>query len=154
MGYDVHALVPGRKLVLGGVDIPSDRGLEGHSDADVLAHAIMDALLGAAALGDKGQHFPSEDPSFAGVSSLGLLGQAVERVTAAGWRAENVDAILVAQGPRLAPHVAAMRRNVAEVLGLDLSRVSVKVTSTDGLGFVGENKGMAAYAVALLVERE
>lgn len=154
MGYDAHALVPGRKLVLGGVDIPAERGLEGHSDADVLAHAIMDALLGAGALGDKGEHFPSQDASFAGASSLRLLGKARDLVTAGGWQVKNVDATLVAQAPRLAPHLAAMRRNIAEALELDLAQVSVKVTSTDGLGFVGEGKGMAAHAVALLVARE
>lgn len=149
-GYDVHRLVAGRRLVLGGVEIDHPLGLLGHSDADVLSHAVGDALLGAAALGDLGQHFPPGDPALRGVSSLSLLERIVARVRAAGQRPVSVDATLLCQAPRLAPHVAGMRANLARVLALDVGRVSVKATTTEGLGFVGRGEGIAAQAVVLL----
>ncbi len=151
IGYDVHPLVPGRRLVLGGVEIPHEAGLEGHSDADVLAHAVADALLGAAGLGDLGRHFPSSDPALAGASSLGLLQQVAARLAAAGWGVANVDAVVVATAPRLAPHMDAMRAALASALGIPRESVSVKATTTDGLGAVGRGEGIAAQAVALLV---
>lgn len=149
-GFDVHALVAGRPLVIGGVAIPHPLGLEGHSDADVLLHAVADALLGALALGDLGQWFPPGDPATAGADSAGLLGQVVRRVTEAGWHTANVDATVVAQQPRLAPHVPAMRANLAGILGVEVDRVSVKATTTEHLGFTGREEGIAAQAVVLL----
>ena len=149
-GYDVHRLVQGRALVLGGVTVPFDRGLLGHSDADVLTHAVMDALLGAAALGDIGKLFPDSDAAYAGADSIALL----ERVTALlrehGWQVGNVDATVVAQAPRLAPYVPEMRRRLAEAMGLDVDCVSVKATTEERLGFTGSGEGMAAHAVALI----
>lgn len=153
IGYDAHPLVPGRALVLGGVHIPSDRGLEGHSDADAVAHAIVDALLGAAGLGDIGQHFPSSDPRWKGASSLGFLEYTARLLAQNGWRIVNVDATILAQSPRLSPHYEAMRRNIARALGIEQSCVSVKATTTDGLGFEGRGEGIAAQAVALIEER-
>jgi 2-C-methyl-D-erythritol 2,4-cyclodiphosphate synthase len=150
LGYDAHRLVAGRPLVIGGVALESELGLEGHSDADVLAHAIIDALLGAAALGDLGQHFPDDDPAYAGADSLGLLRAAVGRVTDAGWGVVNVDATVVLEGPQLAPHRDAMRTRLAEAIGIDVSRVSVKATRGEGMGFVGRGEGAAALAVATL----
>ena len=153
MGYDAHLLVPDRPLVLAGVTVPHDRGLEGHSDGDVAVHAIIDALLGAAALGDLGTHFSSKDPRYpAGVSSMLLLERAVAMVRERGWQVENVDATIVAQQPPLAPHYQAMRQAVAGTLGIDIDRVSIKATTTDGLGFPGAGQGMAAHAVASLTE--
>lgn len=149
-GYDAHRLVAGRRLVLGGVEIDHPLGLLGHSDADVLSHAVGDALLGAAALGDLGRHFPPEEPALRGVSSLLLLERIVAKLRAAGHRPVSVDATLLCQAPRLAPHVAGMRANLARALALDLDRVSVKATTTEGLGFVGRGEGIAAQAVALL----
>ncbi len=149
-GYDVHRLVPGRPLVLGGVTIPHPLGLEGHSDADALLHAVGDALLGAAALGDLGTHFPPDDPAFAGADSGGLLRRIVELLGGAGWRAVNVDATLIAQSPRLASHLPAMRENLAGLLSIPLEQVSVKAKTTDGLGFTGKEEGIAAQAVALI----
>ena len=149
-GYDVHALVPGRRLVLGGVAIPHGQGLLGHSDADALLHAITDALLGAAGLGDIGTLFPDTDASFKDADSRVLLSRAVERVAAAGWRVVNVDATVVAQRPKIAPHVAAMRRNIAQCLQIDDDAVNVKGKTTEHLGFVGRGEGIAAYAVALI----
>lgn len=149
-GFDAHRLVAGRKLILGGVEIAHDRGLEGHSDADVLLHAIIDALLGAAGLGDIGGMFPSGDDRWKGASSLAMLAQAAERVRAAGLRAENVDATVVCEAPRLAAHVEAMRQNVAAALGIDINGVNVKATTSDGLGFTGRGEGIAAFAVVLL----
>ncbi len=153
IGYDAHLLVPDKPLVLGGVTVPHDQGLEGHSDGDVAAHAIIDALLGAAALGDLGAHFHSDDPRYPpGVSSMLLMERAVAMVRERGWQVENVDATIVAQRPALAPHIQAMRQAVARALGIDIDRVSIKATTTDGLGFTGAGQGMAAHAVASLTE--
>ena len=149
-GIDIHAFTEGRPLVLGGVDIPHARGLAGHSDADVLLHAIIDALLGAAALGDIGGMFPSSDQRWAGASSRDLLVLASERVQAAGHRLTNLDATLVAEEPRMAPHLGAMRDAIAGVLKVDPTRVSVKATTSDRLGFIGRADGIAALAVVLL----
>ena len=149
-GYDVHRLVPGRKLILGGVEIPYETGLLGHSDADVLTHAVMDALLGAAALGDIGELFPDSDAALEGVSSLLLLRRLGAMLTARGWRVVNIDATVVAQAPKLAPYRAAMARNLAESLGLMPDCVGVKATTEERLGFTGDGSGMAAQAVALL----
>ena len=149
-GYDVHKLTEGRKLILGGVDIPYEKGLLGHSDADVLTHAIMDALLGAAALGDIGKLFPDNDPAYAGADSLVLLERVGERIAQAGYRVGNIDATILAQRPKLAPHIPQMRANLAHRLGLDVDQVSVKATTEEGLGFTGTGEGMAAHAVCLL----
>ena len=149
-GFDVHALVPGRKLILGGVDVPYERGLDGHSDADVLLHAITDAILGAAALGDIGRHFPDTDPAFRGADSRVLLREAATRVRNAGFAVINVDATLIAQAPRMAPHIPAMVANIAADLGLPASQVNVKAKTTERLGFTGRGEGIAAEAVALL----
>ena len=149
-GYDVHRLTEGRALILGGVTVPFDRGLLGHSDADVLTHAVMDALLGAAALGDIGKLFPDSDAAYAGADSIALL----ERVTALlrehGWQVGNVDATVVAQVPKLVPYIPEMRRRLAEAMGLDVDCVSVKATTEERLGFTGSGEGMAAHAVALI----
>lgn len=150
-GYDVHKLVKNRRLILGGVDIPYELGLLGHSDADVLTHAVMDALLGAAALGDIGQHFPDTDPAYEGASSLTLLSHVMELLQAQGLRVGNVDATLLAQAPKLAPHIPAMRRALADAMGVDVSQVSVKATTEEGLGFTGRREAIAAHAVALLL---
>lgn len=149
-GYDVHAFTPDRNLVLGGVRIPHDQGLAGHSDADVLLHALSDALLGAAALGDIGRYFPDTDPTYAGADSAELLEQVVDLLAEAGWRPVNVDATIVCQKPRLAPHITAMRENIARVLALPVSDVSIKSTTTEGLGFTGRGEGIAAYATVLI----
>ncbi len=148
IGYDAHRLVPQRPLVLGGVGIPSDKGLAGHSDGDVLLHAVIDALLGAAALGDIGQHFPSDDPRYEGISSLKMLSKANAVLKEGGWRVLNVDATIVAQSPKLAPYFQAMRQSIADCLGVEPDRVSVKATTTDGLGFAGSGQGIACYSVA------
>ena len=154
IGYDAHALVAGRPLMLAGVHVPFGSGLEGHSDGDVACHAIADAMLGAAALGDLGTHFKADDPAVpAGVSSLALLERTGEMVRERGWHVENVDATIVAQRPRLAEHVLAMRQAVAQALGITDERVSIKATTTDGLGFTGTGEGIAAYAVASLTDR-
>ena len=151
-GFDCHALAPGRRLVLGGVEIPHDSGLAGHSDGDALAHAVIDALLGAAARGDVGQWFPSSDARWAGADSVDvLLRTVIETLRAEGWALVNVDATIVAQRPRLAQHLPAMRERLAPVLGLPLDAVSVKATTTDHLGALGRGEGIAAQAVALLV---
>ena len=149
-GYDVHRLTEGRRLILGGVEVPYEKGLLGHSDADVLTHAIMDALLGAAALGDIGKLFPDTDAAYAGISSILLLERVVERLREAGYAVVNLDATVLAQAPKLAPYRERMRENLAHVLALDASRVSVKATTEEGLGFTGEGLGIAAHAVALL----
>jgi len=149
-GYDVHALVAGRKLVIGGVDIPHDKGLAGHSDADVLLHAICDALLGAAALGDIGWHFPDSDPQYGGVDSRALLRATAQKLAEAGFRIVNVDATIIAQAPRMAPHVAKMIGNIAADLGVQPAAVSVKATTTEKLGFAGRGEGIAAQAIALI----
>ena len=149
-GYDVHRLVEGRKLILGGVDIPYELGLLGHSDADVLVHAIMDALLGAAALGDIGALFPDTDERYAGADSLVLLAEVARVLRENGYEIGNVDSTVVAQRPKLAPHVARMRENIARAAGLDVSQISVKATTEERLGFTGEGLGIAAHAVALI----
>jgi 2-C-methyl-D-erythritol 2,4-cyclodiphosphate synthase len=149
-GYDVHRLQAGRSLILGGVKIPWGKGLAGHSDADVLLHAIMDALLGAVALGDIGMHFPPDEPRYKDISSLLLLTEVGLLIKKSGFRIQNIDSTIVAQRPRLAPHIAEMRLNIARNLELDLELVSVKATTTEMLGFAGRGEGMAAYAVALL----
>ena len=149
-GYDVHRLVAGRKLILGGVEIPYEKGLLGRSDADVLVHAVMDALLGAAALGDIGGHFPDSDPRYEGADSLALLREVCRILREAGFEPGNVDATIVAQAPKLAPHIPAMRRNIAAAMGLDTSCVSVKATTEERLGFTGEGLGIAAQAAALI----
>ncbi|MDD7288457.1 MAG: 2-C-methyl-D-erythritol 2,4-cyclodiphosphate synthase [Clostridiales bacterium] len=149
-GYDVHRLVPGRKLILGGVEIPHALGLLGHSDADVVTHALMDALLGAAALGDIGQHFPDKDPSYAGISSLVLLGKVMDLLHQAGWRVENADMTILAQQPKLMPHIPRMRQNLSRAMGVPVSAISVKATTEEGLGFTGREQGIAAHSVVLL----
>ncbi|MEC9339855.1 MAG: 2-C-methyl-D-erythritol 2,4-cyclodiphosphate synthase [Pseudomonadota bacterium] len=149
-GYDVHRLAAGESLILGGVAIPHDRGTLAHSDGDVLIHALCDALLGAAALGDIGQHFPDTDPRYRGVSSRVLLREVIVRVHGAGWRVVNVDATLVAQAPKLSPHIPAMRMNLAEDLQVVAERVSIKATTEEGLGVSGAQAGIAAQAVCLL----
>ncbi len=150
VGYDVHPLVEGRRLVLAGVVVPFERGLEGHSDADVASHAIVDALLGAAALGDIGAHFPPDDPAFRGASSLGFLEAVAGLLAQRQWRVGNIDATIIAQEPRLSPFVQQMRQNVSRALGIGIDRVSIKATSTNGLGFAGRGEGIAAHAVALI----
>lgn len=149
-GFDAHRLVPGRPLVLGGVSIPHESGLAGHSDGDAAVHAIIDALLGAAALGDIGTHFPNDDPRYEGVSSVSLLAQVNELLTQNGWRVRNVDATIVAEHPRLAPHVEQMRGIVGESLGLGSDKISIKATTTDGMGFTGNGEGIAAHAVVTI----
>ena len=149
-GYDVHRLVEGRKLILGGVDIPFEKGLLGHSDADVLLHAITDALFGAAALGDIGSHFPDTDPRSKGADSLKLLEACGMELREQGWRISNIDSTIVAQRPKLLPHVPQMRENIARVLGLEVSQVSVKGKTEEGLGFTGTGEGMAVHAVCLI----
>ena len=149
-GYDVHRLTEGRRLILGGVEVPYEKGLLSHSDADVLTHAVMDALLGAAALGDIGKLFPDTDAAYAGISSILLLERVAERLREAGYAVVNLDATVLAQAPKLAPYRERMRENLAHVLALDASRVSVKATTEEGLGFTGEGLGIAAHAVALL----
>lgn len=152
-GFDVHALVPGRRLVLGGVDIPFGRGLLGHSDADVLLHAVIDALLGAAGLGDIGRHFPDSDPRFKDADSRGLLREAARLLERSGYRVGNIDATLIAQAPRLAPHTAAMAANIAADLGIEAGAVNVKAKTAERLGFAGRGEGIAAQAV-VLIERD
>lgn len=151
-GYDVHRLVPGRKCIIGGVDIPHEAGLDGHSDADVLVHAVMDALLGALALGDIGQHFPDTDPRYKGADSMALLRHVAALVGEAGYRLGNLDATVLAQAPRLAPHIGRMRENIAAALGCGVGRVSVKATTEEKLGFTGAKQGIAAHCVCLLEE--
>ena len=150
-GYDVHRLVEGRRLILGGVDVPWERGLLGHSDADVLTHAVMDALLGAAGLGDIGRHFPDTDPAYAGADSLKLLAHVVALLRERGFTVGNVDATVLAQRPKLAPHIPQMRENLARAMGAEPSQVNVKATTEEGLGFTGSGEGMAAHAVCLLI---
>ena len=154
MGYDVHRLVPERDLIIGGVKIPYEKGLLGHSDADVLLHAIMDALLGAAALGDIGKHFPDNDPAYKGADSLMLLGRVGEILSEEGYVIENIDSTIIAQKPKMAPHIEQMRKNIADTLGLDIIRVNVKATTEEGLGFTGTGEGISAQAVALIMSVE
>ena len=151
-GFDVHALVGGRKLVIGGVQIPYAKGLEGHSDADVLLHAICDALLGAAALGDIGRHFPDTDPQYSEIDSRMLLRDVARKLAGAKYRVVNVDATIVAQAPRMAPHIARMTGNIAEDLGVAPACVNIKATTTEELGFIGREEGIAAQAIALIEE--
>ncbi|MBO4854557.1 MAG: 2-C-methyl-D-erythritol 2,4-cyclodiphosphate synthase [Oscillospiraceae bacterium] len=149
-GYDVHRLAAGRKLILGGVEIPWEQGLDGHSDADVLLHAVMDALLGAAALGDIGTLFPDTDPNYLGASSVELLRRVNQELTQRRWQVVNVDATLIAQRPKILPYRDAMRRNIAAALGVDVAQISVKATTEEHLGFTGDGSGMAAHAVAMI----
>ena len=152
IGYDVHPLVPGRRLILGGVEISFDKGLSGHSDADVLTHAIMDALLGAAGLRDIGEQFPPDDTKYKDISSLTLLGEVGKMIEAAGYRVGNIDAVVVAEQPRIAPFIEDMRSLIGQTLGIDSGQVMIKATTTDGLGFAGRVEGIAAHVTALLEE--
>ncbi|MDK2918121.1 MAG: 2-C-methyl-D-erythritol 2,4-cyclodiphosphate synthase [Candidatus Petromonas sp.] len=147
IGYDVHKLVEGRKLILGGVEIPYEKGLLGHSDADVLLHAIKDAMLGAVALGDIGKHFPDTDDRYKGASSIKLLKEVNNKVNDKGYKINNIDVVIIAQKPKMAPYVEKMRKNIAEALEIDIECINVKATTTEGLGFTGEGKGIAAQAV-------
>ncbi|KVW94729.1 2-C-methyl-D-erythritol 2,4-cyclodiphosphate synthase [Thiobacillus denitrificans] len=149
-GFDVHAFAENRKLILGGVDIPFELGLAGHSDADVLLHAICDALLGAAGLGDIGRHFPDTDAAFAGIDSRILLRRVAEQLKSRGWRVGNVDATIIAQAPKMAPHIARMTAHIADDLGVAIEHVNVKATTTEKLGFTGRGEGIAAEAVCLI----
>ena len=153
-GYDVHRLTAGRKLILGGVTIPYEKGLDGHSDADVLTHAVMDALLGALALGDIGKHFPDTDPAYKGADSLALLRHVAALIREKGWQVGNIDATVLAQAPKLAPHIMQMRENLAAAMACDVDCVSVKATTEEGLGFTGSGEGIAAHAIALLEQAE
>lgn len=150
MGYDVHRLVKDRKLIMGGVEIPYEKGLLGHSDADVLLHAVMDALLGAAALGDIGKHFPDTDPAYEGISSLKLLEKVGRLLEEHCFLIENIDATIIAQAPKMRPHIDAMRKNIADALGIDISQVNVKATTEEGLGFTGSGEGISSQAICLL----
>jgi 2-C-methyl-D-erythritol 2,4-cyclodiphosphate synthase len=150
MGYDVHRLTEGRDLIIGGVNIPYEKGLLGHSDADVLLHAIMDALLGAAALGDIGKHFPDTDPAYSGISSVVLLKKVGELLTGQGYFIENIDATIIAQAPKMRPYIDAMRENIASALEVDVSCVNVKATTEEGLGFTGSGEGISSQAVCML----
>lgn len=151
-GFDVHAFAENRKLIIGGVEIAHDRGLLGHSDADVLLHAICDALLGAAGLGDIGRHFPDTDPTYAGIDSRTLLRNVAQQLVALGWKVGNVDATIIAQAPKMAPHIAAMTAHIAVDLDVALTRVNVKATTTEHLGFTGRGEGIAAEAVCLIYQ--
>lgn len=153
-GYDVHRLVEGRKLILGGVEVSYELGLLGHSDADVLTHAIMDALLGAAGMGDIGRHFPDTDLQYSGADSLNLLRCVMEKLSAAGWKVGNVDSTIVAQRPKLAPYLPQMQQNLARVMGVQPDQINVKATTEEKLGFTGSGEGMAAQAVALLIHAD
>lgn len=153
-GYDVHRLVEGRKCIIGGVDIPHETGLDGHSDADVLVHAVMDALLGALALGDIGKHFPDTDPRYKGADSMALLRHIAALIAKEGYRLGNLDTTVLAQAPKLAPHIMQMRENIAAALGCEVSRVSVKATTEEKLGFTGAKQGIAAHCVCLLERAE
>jgi 2-C-methyl-D-erythritol 2,4-cyclodiphosphate synthase len=152
MGYDVHKLTEGRDLILGGVNIPWEKGLLGHSDADVLIHAIMDALLGAAALGDIGKHFPDTDPAYKGISSVKLLVHVAGLLKENGYAVGNIDATIIAQKPKMAPHIPQMRKNMADALGIPESKINVKATTEEGLGFTGSGEGISSQAICLLTE--
>ena len=152
MGYDVHRLTEERKLILGGVEIPWEKGLLGHSDADVLVHAVMDALLGAAALGDIGKHFPDTDPAYKGISSILLLRHVTELLKKNGYAIGNVDATIIAQKPKMAPHIPQMRKNLAQAMGVEEDRINIKATTEEGLGFTGRGEGIASQAICLLEE--
>lgn len=149
-GYDLHRLVEGRKLILGGVDIPFEKGLLGHSDADVAVHALMDALLGALALGDIGKHFPDSDPEYAGISSILLLKKVYELISRENYTLSNADITIIAQRPKLLPYIPEMRKNIAEALGCDISEISVKATTEEGLGFTGSGEAISSHAVCIL----
>lgn len=153
-GYDVHAFVENRKLIIGGVEIPYDRGLLGHSDADVLLHAIADALLGAAALGDIGKHFPDTDPAYKDADSMKLLSSVYSLIEGKGYILSNLDATVALQKPKVAPYIDLMRKNIAEILNSDIEQISVKATTTERLGFVGNEQGAAAYATVLIISKE
>ncbi|MCM0647792.1 2-C-methyl-D-erythritol 2,4-cyclodiphosphate synthase [Clostridium swellfunianum] len=150
MGYDVHRLVEGRKLIMGGIHIPYEKGLLGHSDADVLLHAIMDSLLGAAALGDIGKHFPDTDESYKGISSILLLKEVGKLIKEKGFKIQNIDSTIIAQKPKMAPHIPAMVRNIAEVLGVSEDKINVKATTEEGLGFTGRGEGISSQSICLL----
>ena len=150
MGYDVHRLVPDRDLIIGGVKIPYEKGLLGHSDADVLLHAIMDALLGAAALGDIGKHFPDTDPKYKGADSIALLKEVGKMLDENRYLIENIDATIIAQAPKMRPHIDTMRQNIADALGIELSQINVKATTEEGLGFTGSGEGISSQAICLL----
>ena len=152
MGYDVHKLTKDRDLILGGVKIPWEKGLLGHSDADVLIHAVMDALLGAAALGDIGKHFPDTDPAYKGISSVKLLSHVMELLKDSGFSVGNVDAVIIAQKPKMAPHIPQMKKNLAEAMGISENRVNIKATTEEGLGFTGREEGIASQAICFLEE--
>lgn len=151
MGYDVHKLVEGRKLIMGGVEIPYERGLLGHSDADVLIHAVMDSLLGAAALGDIGKHFPDTDPKYSGISSIVLLEKVGKLLSNAGYTIGNIDSTIIAQKPKMAPHIELMRKNIAAALQIEVDKIGIKATTEEGLGFTGRGEGISAQSIALLV---
>jgi 2-C-methyl-D-erythritol 2,4-cyclodiphosphate synthase len=153
IGYDLHRLVPNRKLILGGVEIPHTLGLLGHSDADVLTHAISDAMLGAAALGDIGSHFPDTDPAYEGIGSLTLLGKVKTKVEDFGYNIQNVDSTIIAQRPKLAAHIPEMRRRLAEALGLSTNEINVKATTSEGVGIVGKEEAIVAQAIVCLIKR-
>ncbi len=153
IGIDFHRFSPGRKLILGGIEIPYELGLAGHSDADVLLHAICDALLGAAALGDIGQHFPNTNPRYRDISSVVLLAEVQKKITAAGFVTENIDATVIAQEPEIAPYISAMREKIAKTLDLSVSQISIKATTPEGLGALGRKEGIAVWAIALLTSR-
>ena len=153
-GYDVHKLVEGRKLILGGVNIPHETGLLGHSDADVVVHAVMDAMLGALALGDIGKHFPDTDPVYSGADSIKLLKRVTEIIAEKGYSVGNIDSTIICQSPKLAPHIDMMRRNIAEAIGCDISQVSVKATTEEKLGFTGAKEGISAHAVCVLLRKK
>lgn len=153
MGYDVHKLVPERKLILGGVDISYELGLLGHSDADVLLHAIMDSILGAASLGDIGKHFPDTDDRFKGISSIELLKEVGKLISEKGYKVGNIDATIIAQKPKMAPHIPLMRKNIASALNIDLEQINVKATTEEGLGFTGEGKGISSQSICLLTSK-
>ena len=152
MGYDVHKLTENRDLILGGVNIPWEKGLLGHSDADVLIHAVMDALLGAAALGDIGKHFPDTDPAYKGISSVKLLTHVMELLRQNHFSVGNVDAVIIAQKPKMAPHIPQMRKNLAQAMGVEENRINIKATTEEGLGFTGRGEGIASQAICLLEE--
>lgn len=152
MGYDVHKLTEGRDLILGGVNIPWEKGLLGHSDADVLIHAVMDALLGAAALGDIGKHFPDTDPAYKGISSILLLKHVGNLLKEHGYIVGNIDATIIAQKPKMAPHIPTMRQNMADALGIEVSQMNVKATTEEGLGFTGKGEGISSQAICLLMK--
>lgn len=152
LGYDVHQLVENRKLILGGVEIPFEKGLLGHSDADVLVHALMDAMFGAMGMGDIGQHFPDTDPQYKGANSMKLLEACRDKIAEKGYGVYNLDVTICAQAPKMAPHLLNMCQNIADTLGIDISMVNIKATTTEHLGFVGDGKGMSAYATCLLEE--